>query len=160
MPVLNDGVEQELSALERLVQERAESQDSFVLDIRGYSVSFVPSIDQESGIPSIRVLLSDREELRLLGALHMTCTQAQELLAGMGNQLAAFAGEAAFPLYLIKVGDKRRFLPLPRAVEAYDQWMHALLEGLVLEQDFSLREILPEEAKRISTLANERRVST
>jgi hypothetical protein len=56
----------------------------------------------------------------------------------------------------MQVGDKREFLTLSFAGRAYDDgWVNVTILGLVLEQDFSVRDITDEERGKISYLADE-----
>lgn len=65
-----------------------------------------------------------------------------------------------FPLFLMKIGDKREFLPIREAGIAIDNgWTAVEVVGLVLEADFSVRDITREEASRISDIADENSAS-
>jgi hypothetical protein len=65
------------------------------------------------------------------------------------------ATESKFPKYLMNIDGKRRFMPMREAGTNYDSsWSSVEICGLVLEEDFSVRDIIPEERSRISFIAD------
>ena len=61
-----------------------------------------------------------------------------------------------FPMYLMLIGRRRKFLSIQDAGKAYDSGHVTVNIGnLVLESDFSVRDITAEEALRIGKIADE-----
>ena len=62
---------------------------------------------------------------------------------------------ATYPLYLMRIGDEEKFLPLQQAGVVYDSGMIKVeIIGKVLEKDFKVRPITKEEENRISEIAD------
>jgi|GEM_PF-2004971 len=60
-----------------------------------------------------------------------------------------------FPLYLMRIGDGQKFLPLHRAGVVYDSGFERVeIGGLVLETDLSVRKITSDEEKKIKDIAD------
>lgn len=60
-----------------------------------------------------------------------------------------------FPLYLVRTDSSRQFMSLQEAAAKQSSlWERVTIEGLVLEKNFSVRNITAEERQRITTLAD------
>lgn len=60
-----------------------------------------------------------------------------------------------FPLYLIIVDGKQTFVPLSKAGVLFDSgWSRVEFGGLMLEKDFSVRPMNPEERQAVSDAAD------
>ena len=58
-----------------------------------------------------------------------------------------------FPLYLLQIGEKREFIPITHVHSVYQSPYKVEIEGLVLNDDFSVREVNRKEEKELKEIA-------